>query len=192
MKETLTTKEAEMQSLYVQSEDLCHKLKMETEHNDRLRVKVQQEQLKFKSMKKEHEMKTLRLTEMNDEVSSLESKVNKACVIKDQAPELKKYLVELSRECFSSNNKRHVADPNESQARECDSVRRKMKSTEDILKRNAKLHDTNMGRLGRENKLLHKVGEHTRICPCQCIATINLTSICHFSNSTNSTKRSIA
>lgn len=160
IKVDLTAKQEDMQSLHQKGEDLKAQFQIESKRNSDLRIKVQQDQLKVKALQNEHESETLKLQNLTEEHAALKLKIGKAHDLKGKIPELKKYLINLSRTHFSSNKNASGTQSYtcNSLTRECQVKRRKIKTTEGILKRSTKLHNGKMEQLDLESKVLKKVG----------------------------------
>ena len=94
------------------------------------------------------------------EISNLEIKLKEASKLTDNIPSLKKHLIDLYHTIGShacANNSLNEDGMKSSDERECDYLKKKIKSTEDIMERQKRTYSNNTKRLRRERKILLEV-----------------------------------
>ena len=93
------------------------------------------------------------------EISNLEIKLNEASKLTENLSSLKKHLIDLYHNTIGNQagvslNEDGIKSSDE---RECDYLKKKIKSTEDIMERQKRTHTNNIKRLRRERKILLEV-----------------------------------
>ena len=160
MKVDLTAQQEYIGDLHQRNKDLKSKVKTAAGKNGSLQIEVQKEQLKLKALKNEIKNEKMKEQKLAAEYNALKSGLNKAHELKDKVPTLKKHLIELSRSLSTPKNvacRIIQCETSDHFSRECDTLRRKVKSLEDISKRSTKLHNLKMLKLKQESQILHKV-----------------------------------
>jgi len=158
MKEELTQRSLEKNRLGEQLECCTNALKKESDANGKLRVQLQQHQLKLNSVKKEHTNVLSQKKDIEKEVAVAERKIARAKDYADDLPSLKKYLIHLSNELLRSHKQRfNDEDSNinvDEGDRERNILQRRIQTIEETAKRRTTLHNTNMARMRRDQDIL--------------------------------------
>jgi len=158
MKEELTQRSLEKNRLEKQLECCTNALKKESGANGKLRLQLQQHQLKLNSVKKEHTNVLSQKKDIEKEVTVAERKIARAKDYDDDLPSLKRYLIHLSNELLTSNKQRCNDEESNINVEEGDRekhvLQRRIQTIEETAKRRTTLHNKNKARMKRDQDTL--------------------------------------
>ena len=158
IEEELRQRGLEQNRLGEQLECCTNALKKESDTNGKLRVQLQQHQLKLNSVKKEHTNVLSQKKDIEKEVVVVERKIARAKDYADDLPSLKRYLIHLSNELLRSRKPRYNEEDSNINVGEGDRERnvlqQRIQNIEETAKRRTTLHDTNMARMQRDQNIL--------------------------------------
>ena len=162
LKNKLKPRQGQLQLLHKKNDEVESKLNKSRQHNDDLRVKVEDIERKLTGTKKELASKISQVKKKTEDIFEIEKKLQDLSYYTHDFTSLKKQLTKLSHKYESPETKlvkkRDSGEIRLSlEERKSDILKKKIKGKQEILKRNINLHQNRMSKLKSDKILLEKV-----------------------------------
>ena len=162
LKDVLIRKEEILKGLNERMNDLDIELKKSGQHNDNLRVKVENVEQQLKSVDKELEKNAKQMSTKETEISIYEDKLQNLSNYLDDFNELKKHIMALLHEEYDNERKSLRNSSNSStqismNERKSDLLKKKIEKKKEIIAKNQSLHQSRVRKLKKDQKILETV-----------------------------------